>query len=143
MILPNVDQVAVRRRISRHISLGLEKPCFEQLTLWNDCLSQPHFPLGMNPGTPVSTTALNLTRALIPSLISRIALGVERVEFLVEPFLAGLPGVDRAPHRGVGRRFDGHLLPPHAAPRFPVRRKNRYPFVWVPVTFRATAVSVG
>ena len=32
--------------------------------------SQPPFPLGMNPGTPVSTTALNLTRDLIPSLIS-------------------------------------------------------------------------
>ena len=36
-------------------------------------LSQPPFPLGMNPGTPVSTTALNLTRNLIPSLISRTA----------------------------------------------------------------------
>ena len=30
-------------------------------------------PLGMNPGTPVSTTALNLTRDLIPSLTSRMA----------------------------------------------------------------------
>src|SRR5277367_5380866 len=30
-------------------------------------------PLGMNPGTPVSTTALNRTRDLIPSLISRTA----------------------------------------------------------------------
>jgi len=27
----------------------------------------------MNPGTPVSTTALSLTRSLIPSLISRMA----------------------------------------------------------------------
>jgi hypothetical protein len=27
----------------------------------------------MNPGTPVSTTVLNLTRDLIPSLISRMA----------------------------------------------------------------------
>ena len=35
--------------------------------------SQPPFALGMNPGTPVSTTALNLTRDLIPSLISRMA----------------------------------------------------------------------
>jgi hypothetical protein len=35
--------------------------------------SQPPFPLGMNPGTPVSTTALNRTRDLIPSLISRTA----------------------------------------------------------------------
>src|SRR5438105_209711 len=34
---------------------------------------QLHFPLGMNPGTPVSTTALNLIRDLIPSLISRMA----------------------------------------------------------------------
>ncbi len=34
--------------------------------------SRPHLPLGMNPGTPVSTTALNLTRDLIPSLISRM-----------------------------------------------------------------------
>jgi hypothetical protein len=32
-----------------------------------------HFCLGMNPGTPVSPTALNLTRDVIPSLISRIA----------------------------------------------------------------------
>src|SRR6267378_8336388 len=32
-----------------------------------------HFPLGINPGTPVSTTALNLCRVLIPSLISFIA----------------------------------------------------------------------
>jgi hypothetical protein len=32
-----------------------------------------HFALGMNPGTPVFTTALNLTRDLIPSLISRTA----------------------------------------------------------------------
>src|SRR6266700_1725047 len=37
-------------------------------------LSQHHLPLGMNPGTPVSTTALNLTLDLIPSLISRTAL---------------------------------------------------------------------
>ena len=27
----------------------------------------------MNPGTPVSTTVLNLTRAVMPSLISRTA----------------------------------------------------------------------
>src|SRR6202795_2394897 len=32
-----------------------------------------YFPLGINPGTPVSTTALNLCRVLIPSLISFIA----------------------------------------------------------------------
>src|ERR1700730_5003648 len=32
-----------------------------------------HLPLGINPGTPVSTTALNLCRALIPSLISFMA----------------------------------------------------------------------
>ena len=31
------------------------------------------YPLGMNPGTPVSTTELNLTPNLIPSLISRTA----------------------------------------------------------------------
>ena len=50
------------------------------LPIWRDrvarfffFLVQNHFPLGMNPGTPVSTTALNLTRDLIPSLISRIA----------------------------------------------------------------------
>ncbi len=36
-------------------------------------LSQFHLPLGMNPGTPVSTTALNLMRDLIPSVISRMA----------------------------------------------------------------------
>src|SRR5689334_4503581 len=35
---------------------------------------EPHALLGMNPGTPLSTTALNLTRNLIPSLISRMAL---------------------------------------------------------------------
>ena len=35
--------------------------------------SQPFLALGMNPGTPVSTTALNLTCILIPSLISRTA----------------------------------------------------------------------
>ena len=34
---------------------------------------QRHFFLGMNPGTPVFTTALNLTCVLIPSLISRTA----------------------------------------------------------------------
>src|SRR5580765_5235827 len=32
-----------------------------------------HLPLGMNPGMPVSTTLLNLTRDLIPSVISRTA----------------------------------------------------------------------
>src|ERR1700748_1333249 len=32
-----------------------------------------HLPLGINPGTPVSTTALNLCRVLIPSLISFMA----------------------------------------------------------------------
>ena len=32
-----------------------------------------HFPLGMNPGTPVSTTGLSLIRNLIPSFISRMA----------------------------------------------------------------------
>ncbi len=36
-------------------------------------LRQPPYPLGMKPGTPVSTTELNRTRALIPSLISRTA----------------------------------------------------------------------
>ena len=35
-------------------------------------LPRLHFPLGMNPGTPVSTTALNLIRDGISSLISRI-----------------------------------------------------------------------
>jgi len=34
---------------------------------------RPHFPRGMNPGTPVSTTALNRMRDVIPSLISRTA----------------------------------------------------------------------
>jgi hypothetical protein len=32
-----------------------------------------HLSLGINPGTPVATTALNLCRVLIPSLISFIA----------------------------------------------------------------------
>jgi hypothetical protein len=39
----------------------------------NTLPSQPLFSLGMKLGTPVSTTALNLTRDLIPSLISRTA----------------------------------------------------------------------
>lgn len=34
---------------------------------------QAFFSRGMNPGMPVSTTALNLTRVVIPSLISRMA----------------------------------------------------------------------
>ena len=41
--------------------------------LWERFPSQDPVALGMNPGTPVSTTALNLIRDLIPSLISRMA----------------------------------------------------------------------
>ena len=62
--------------------------------------AQLFFPLGMNPGTPVSTTGLNLTRVLIPSLIQQchpfvmnhIAAGIPWV--LVVPRLEGKGGVD-------------------------------------------------
>jgi hypothetical protein len=42
---------------------------------WHQRLPSSHlrFSRGMNPGTPVSTTGLNLTRVVIPSLISRTA----------------------------------------------------------------------
>ena len=59
------------------------------------------------------------------------------------PSSVRLPGVDGAPDRGVGRRRGSRVRPFHAAPRFPPRRKNRNPLVWVPVTVLATAVSVG
>jgi len=39
----------------------------------SDCRLIPLFSLGMNPGTPVSVTALNRTRDVIPSQISRTA----------------------------------------------------------------------
>src|SRR5579862_6374332 len=51
----------------------LEQPAVPVRILERGKRAQPPFPLGMNPGTPVSTTGLNLTCNLIPSLISRTA----------------------------------------------------------------------
>ena len=67
----------------------------------------------MNPGTPVSTTALNLIRVLIPSLISRMASSgrVETSKFSLMP-AGGLCGgqerrsaLDRPGERDLGRSF--------------------------------------
>jgi hypothetical protein len=45
----------------------------DAIQLLKRLLSQYHLPLGMNPGTPVVTTALNRIRDVIPSEISRTA----------------------------------------------------------------------
>jgi hypothetical protein len=44
--------------------------------------------------------------------LNRLTLGLERIEFLIEPFLGRRPGVDRAPHRTP----DGLFLSHRAAP---------------------------
>lgn len=75
MDLDERDFASIRARCqSRADRFSLMSP----LAVWNkQHVSSPSLQstlsLGMNPGTPVSTTALNRTRVLIPSLISCMA----------------------------------------------------------------------
>ena len=66
--------------------------------------------------------------------LASLPLGVEAVELHVEPFLGGLPGVDRA-----AEAPDDRLL--HARLRWFLRPKKTQPFQRVPVIARATADS--
>src|SRR5262249_52782508 len=70
----------------------------------------------------------------------RLALGVQRVEILVQPFFGAFARVDRAAHRRGRRRFRlagaGHDLGP-----FLVSPKKKCPEQWEPVTALATALS--
>src|SRR5690606_22890458 len=72
----------------------------------------------------------------------RLALGVERVELLVEPLIAGLAGVDGA----AGARFLlgrlGGSVGSTGSHRCTPRRKKRKPLMWVRVIRLATAVRV-
>src|SRR5690606_16880567 len=68
--------------------------------------------------------------------LASLSLGVEAVEFHVEPFLARLAGVDGAAQAAVRATVQLH----HASSRLRSRRpKQRYPFQRVPVISRATA----
>src|ERR1051325_2675768 len=66
--------------------------------------------------------------------LASLALGVERVERLVEPFLGGLAGIDCAAQE-AGRR---HRLE-CGSPSLRLRAKNRGPDQRVPVMARATS----
>src|SRR5690606_37866443 len=71
------------------------------------------------------------------------ALGVERVEVLLEPFLAALARVDRAADRRLGGAGGGALGHATASSAFlpPPMPKKRCPFQCPPVTSLAMAVS--
>ena len=62
-------------------------------------------------------------------VLAGVALGVERIEVLLEPFIGGLAGVDRAAEFPRRR---------HEKPRDDGNPKNFHPFHCVPVIARAT-----
>jgi hypothetical protein len=66
--------------------------------------------------------------------LARHPLGVERVEFLLQPFLRRLSRVDRAAQFPDNRFY-------HALLRWFLRPKNTQPFQRVPVMARAMAES--
>src|SRR4051794_19749478 len=67
----------------------------------------------------------------------RLALGLQCVEFLLQSFLSGLAGVDRAAHqRRLLSHASGSLFEPEE-----LSRKKSNPFHRVPVTWQATALS--
>ncbi len=68
--------------------------------------------------------------------LGAFTLGVERVEFFVEPFVCGLAGVDRT----VQLAIDVGLV--HLSPPFLLSLKKWYPLQCWPVIFLATALSV-
>src|SRR5215472_6346709 len=69
----------------------------------------------------------------------RLALGIQRVEVLVESFLGAFAGVDGAAHRG--RRRLGFTGLGHDFCPFAVRPKKKCPEQCAPVTALATALS--
>lgn len=68
-----------------------------------------------------------------------LALGVEAVELLLQTFLGGFPGVDRAAELADDLRFIRGLR--HVRPLWFLRPKNTQPFQRVPVIARAMADS--
>ena len=71
--------------------------------------------------------------------LAGLALGVERVELLLQPFLGGFPGVDRAAQLADDLRFFRRLR--HVRPLWFLSPKNTQPFQRVPVMARAMADS--
>src|ERR1700694_1586928 len=66
-----------------------------------------------------------------------IVLGIQRVEFLVEPVVGGDPGIDRAADRFDRRDFHGRTCVA-ARCSLSLRPKKRGPFHLVPVIAKAT-----
>ena len=75
--------------------------------------------------------------------LAGLALGIEAVELLLQPFLAALAGVDRAAELQDDRlrlpRASCACRCAHDRPRWFFRPKNTQPFQRVPVMARATA----
>jgi hypothetical protein len=71
-------------------------------------LGRHHFSLGMNPGTPVDTTALNLIRALIPSEISRTASSGMAETSKFSWMRAKVVGIYPCFHDSMGVGFNAH-----------------------------------
>src|SRR5262249_37397408 len=85
----------------------------------------------------VGQAAPAFLRLALDIRLGGLALRVQGVEFLVEPLLRRLPGVDGAADAAVELAWFGvHGLPPFGA-----RPKKRKPLVCVPVIALATAVS--
>src|SRR5262249_32113754 len=74
--------------------------------------------------------------------LGSLPLGVQGVEFLLQPLLGGLAGVDGTPddrRRGMGSlAVAGHRFAP-----FPTRPKKAKPLQWLPVAALATALRRG
>src|SRR5690606_39208972 len=81
-------------------------------------------------------TLMNLAADVV---LAGVALGVERIEFLLEAVFGRFAGVDRAMDRALGGRSRAGFGASHRWSSF-CRRKKRKPFVCVPVIFFATAL---
>src|SRR5262249_53785566 len=72
--------------------------------------------------------------------LAAVALGVEGVEFLLQPLPGALAGVHGAAQLRE-RRPGGVGAAGHRSSPFPPTRKNKYPLQWLPVIALATAES--
>ena len=73
-----------------------------------------------------------------------LALGVQGIELLLQPFLGGLTRVNGAAHQGQGGRgFLAGWVHVVSLLWLRVLRKKWKPLVWLPVTALATALSDG
>src|SRR5262249_10479014 len=73
-----------------------------------------------------------------------LALGIQRVELLLQSFLGGLSSIDGAAHQGQRRRrFLVGMSHAVSLLWLSALRKKRNPLQWLPVTALATALSEG